>query len=32
LAPVVVMDGDVVGRITTEVLEERLRKVTGHAG
>jgi bidirectional [NiFe] hydrogenase diaphorase subunit len=32
LAPVVVVDGDVVGRITTDVLEQRLRKVLGHAG
>jgi bidirectional [NiFe] hydrogenase diaphorase subunit len=32
LAPVVVVDGDVVGRITTGVLEDRLRKVLGHAG
>jgi len=28
----VVVDGDVVGRITTDVLEQRLRKVLGHAG
>ena len=32
LAPVVVVDGDVIGRITTGLLDERLRKVTGHAG
>jgi bidirectional [NiFe] hydrogenase diaphorase subunit len=32
LAPVAVVDGDVIGRITTDVLGERLRKVTGHAG
>ena len=32
LAPVAVVDGDVVGRITTDILEDRLRKVLGHAG
>jgi bidirectional [NiFe] hydrogenase diaphorase subunit len=32
LAPVAVVDGDVIGRITADVLGERLRKVTGHAG
>ena len=32
LAPVAVVDGDVIGRITTDVLSERLRKVTGHVG
>lgn len=32
LAPVVVLDGDVIGRITPDILEQRLRKVTEHAG
>jgi len=32
LAPVAVVDGDVIGRITADVLGERLRKVTGHVG
>ncbi len=32
LAPVVVVDGDVVGRITPDVLEQRLEKVLDHAG
>jgi bidirectional [NiFe] hydrogenase diaphorase subunit len=36
LAPVVVLDGDVIGRITPGILEQRLRKVcqkvTEHAG
>jgi bidirectional [NiFe] hydrogenase diaphorase subunit len=32
LAPVVVVDGDVIARVTGEALGQRLRKVTGHAG
>ncbi|HEV8041468.1 MAG TPA: NAD(P)H-dependent oxidoreductase subunit E [Bryobacteraceae bacterium] len=32
LAPVVVLDGDVIGRITPEILEGRLKKVMDHAG
>lgn len=32
LAPVVVVDGDVVGRITPEILEQRLQKVLDHVG
>jgi len=32
LAPVAVIDGDVVGRTSAADLEQRLRKVTGHAG
>ena len=31
LAPVVVVDGEVAGRITGDSLEKRLREVTGHA-
>ena len=31
LAPVAVVDGDVVGRVTTDLLQRRLAEVTQHA-
>jgi bidirectional [NiFe] hydrogenase diaphorase subunit len=31
LAPVVVVDKDVIGRVTAEILQQKLHEVTGHA-